>query len=336
VVCLGILLLPGPDSSSSATLAGLAIGLGITLILAGTFLGLHRIRARGGVFGGDSLWSMALSSLALPVVLTGWWFVVSVTGLDNGSMLRTVLINAVMPAVLLAFFVGIDTWAIRRLTEADANGSGPMTPLLPLSAYLDDQTGYWRRARRSAGLWFGAAMGAAALLALLLLSPMSAPMAVVTAIGLGTLAGLGFGFSWAAGMRKDIGRIIAKLHRLDREILPVVPESGYSVYLPCSHQVSEWMSHGGVLFAGPAGLLFQPHRLLQSATLPAIVIPRRGLALELTHIELTSWRRHLVGRPEALRATWDGHSATFVVPRAGATLEALREALGPEADALLP
>jgi hypothetical protein len=204
-----------------------------------------------------------------------------------------------------------------------------MTPLLPRTAYFEDPSGYWGRARWVTGLCFGAGMGF-----FWSLTPGSSDSLLVRLLGgllVAVLSGSFFGVTWTAWMRRSSRRLVNRLFDLDSSVVAPTPSFAYTAYLPCNHYISERLAHGGVLYAGPNGLLFQPHRRYRSAATPTLTIPAT-VSLSLTALPLRSWRRHLIPKPlQGIRAAWDGNEATFVAPRPGTVIAALRTALTPHA-----
>ncbi len=202
------------------------------------------------------------------------------------------------------------------------------TPVLPRTVYFEDPSGYWQRTRWLTGLFYGLVMGF-----FWSVSGASTDSLVRRVLGgllVTVLAGSFFGVTWTACMRRSSRKLVNRLYDLDPSVVSPVPSS-YAAYLPCSHYISERAAHGGVLYAGPSGLFFQPHKRYQSATSPTITIPP-SVTLSLTTLPLKSWRRVFIPRPQpGIRAAWAKSEAIFIAPHPDTVIAGLRSVLASHA-----
>jgi hypothetical protein len=206
-----------------------------------------------------------------------------------------------------------------------------LTAMLPLSAYTDDTSGMWQRARRV--MSFALGLGAAVVYVIAAWNT-GAPLIVTVILSgiFGLLTGTGFGWIWTALMRKFFRWFVRRVYRLDPKTVAPPPGGRYVSYAPCSLRVSTYLSYGGVLYAGPDGLLFQPHRLLQPDSIKPVRIPARPLVLDCVVPPLTRLQSILIPRPiEFLHAKWDTGEASFFIPQPSNVIPKLQAALAVDA-----
>jgi hypothetical protein len=201
-----------------------------------------------------------------------------------------------------------------------------MTPLLPLTAHLEALVGYLHRLRWFAGLFYGSCM--ALFFFVTLQSSQGLVAAVTEALVGGAVGGLFFSYLWTAWIRRGQRKLFIRLHGLDPTIVPQVSATDFNRYLICNQYLSEHRAYGGILFVGPKGVLFQPHRQSQPRSLPAVSIPAAGLTIEPITIQIASWRRYVIARPlEGFRLSWGTESAVFLAPQVPTVIQGLRSAL---------
>jgi hypothetical protein len=135
-----------------------------------------------------------------------------------------------------------------------------MENLTPQEVYDIDDTGYRGRLGLVTGAFFGFSMGIAC--SFLTPSIIGLGWRVLPSISAGVFCGIGFGRRFPKGFRKKMSSMIDRLYAGDTELDVVPPpEKELRYRLPCSWKRSENFSVGGVLYIGPLGLLFVPHKL---------------------------------------------------------------------------
>jgi hypothetical protein len=81
-------------------------------------------------------------------------------------------------------------------------------------------------------------------------------------IGAGVGCGIAFGKNFPNRFRKKMSSIVDQLYDGDTNIdVPPPPEKELRYPLPCSWKRNENFSVGGVLYIGPLGLFFAPHKM---------------------------------------------------------------------------
>lgn len=130
-----------------------------------------------------------------------------------------------------------------------------METLAPRAAYDEARPGYWLRFGLLAGF-----LCAAFKVLFDLLGILGRREPLPEALGTGVVGGVVFGvlFTWwtRRGVRKTVDRIYSDDPKL---VEPPPPGREYLHRLPCA-MVSGRATIGGVLYLGPRGAVFQPHR----------------------------------------------------------------------------
>lgn len=200
-----------------------------------------------------------------------------------------------------------------------------MENLAPREVYDVDESGYRERLGLVTGIFFGLFMG----IACYFLTPSLIVLGwrVLLSIGAGVFAGIAFGKGFPNRFRKKMSSIIDRLHAGDTDIdVPPPPEKELQFRLPCSWKRSENFSVGGVLYIGPLGLLFVPHKMNLPRDRSVLEMgPNKSLELSLTAQTLTGFLKMLVPRPTPLlQVSWPEGSAQFIVPAPNQVFELIR------------
>jgi hypothetical protein len=190
-----------------------------------------------------------------------------------------------------------------------------MENLAPREVYDVDESGYRERLGLVTGIFFGLFMGVACFF----LTPLIIPFGwrALLSIGAGVFSGIVFGRNFPNRFRKKMSSFIDRLYAGDTEIdVPPPPEKELRYRLPCSWTRSGSFTVGGVLYIGPLGLLFVPHKKnLPRDRSPLEMGPNRSLKLSLTTPELTGLYGLLVPRPTPrLQVIWPEGTAQFIIP----------------------
>lgn len=122
--------------------------------------------------------------------------------------------------------------------------------------------------------------------------------------------------------------IIDRLYAGDTDItVPPPPEQELRYRLPCSWKRSENFSVGGILYIGPLGLLFVPHKMNLPRDRSVFEMgPNKSLELSLATQRLSAFFKLLVPRPTPLlQVTWPGGSARFIIPAPNQVLKVINE-----------
>ncbi len=190
-----------------------------------------------------------------------------------------------------------------------------MENLVPREFYDIDESGYWQRSGLTAGLLFGIGMGVTWFF--LFPSTMGLGWRALLSILIGLGCGVGFGKHFPRRFRKKWNSMLDRLYAGDTEIdVPPPCEKDLRYRLPCSWKRSEHFAVGGVLYIGPHGFLFVPHKKnLQRDRSILEMGPSKSLQLSLTTPKLTGVFKLLVPRPPSLlQVVWPEGSAQFLVP----------------------
>jgi hypothetical protein len=190
-----------------------------------------------------------------------------------------------------------------------------MENLVPREVYDADDSGYRERLGLVTGMFFGLTMGIACFF---LIPPIvglgwRALLSVCTAI----FDGIAFGMLFPKRFRKKMSSLTDRLYEGDASIdVPPPPEKELRYRLPCSWKRSRNFSVGGVLYIGPLGLLFVPHKMNLPRDRSAFEMgPTKSLKLLMATQAATGLVKLLVPRPAPLlQVTWPEGSAQFVVP----------------------
>jgi hypothetical protein len=190
-----------------------------------------------------------------------------------------------------------------------------MENLIPREVYDLDESGYRQRLGLLTGIFFGFAMGTA----FLFLTPsiIGFLWRALLSVCAGALCGIGFGRSFPKRFRKKMSSIIDRLYAGGTDIdIPPRPEKELRYRLPCSWKRSENFSVGGVLYIGPLGLLFVPHKMNLPRDRSVFEMgPNKSLKLSLATQALTGLFKLLVPRPTPLlQIIWPEGSAQFIIP----------------------
>lgn len=190
-----------------------------------------------------------------------------------------------------------------------------MENLVPREVYDIDDSGYRERLGLVTGLFFGFAMG----IACLILTPSIIGLGwrALLSICAGAFGGIAFGRGFPRRFRKKMSSIIDRLYAGDTDIdIPPPPEKELRYRLPCSWKRSVNFSVGGVLYIGPLGLLFVPHKMNLPRDRSAFEMgPNKSLKFALTTQALTGLFKLLVPRPTPLlQVIWPEGNAEFIIP----------------------
>jgi len=190
-----------------------------------------------------------------------------------------------------------------------------MENLVPREVYDSDDTGYRQRIGLFTGLFFGLTMALACFF--LVPSIIGFGWRALLSILAGVFSGVAFGTCFPRRFRKRMASVIDRLYAGDPEIdTPPPPERELRYRLPCSWKRSENFSVGGVLYIGPLGLFFVPHKMNLPRDRSAFEMgPNKNLKLSLTTPELTGLSKLLVPRPTPrLQVVWPDGNAQFIIP----------------------
>jgi hypothetical protein len=201
-----------------------------------------------------------------------------------------------------------------------------MENLVPRDVYGSDDTGYRQRIGLFTGLFFGLTMGLACFF--LVPSIIGFGWRALLSILAGVFCGVAFGKSFPRRFQKRMASVIDRLYAGDPEIdTPPPPERELRYRLPCSWKRSQNFSVGGVLYIGPLGLFFVPHKMNLPRDRSAFEMgPNKNLKLSLTAPELTGLSRLLVPRPTPrLQVVWPDGNAQFIIPAPNQVLRLISE-----------
>jgi hypothetical protein len=201
-----------------------------------------------------------------------------------------------------------------------------MENLVPREIYDIDDSGYRQRLGLLTGIFFGLAMG----LACLFLTPSTIGFSSRTllCIGTGLFGGVFFGKTFPRGFRKRMSSIVDRLYAGDPTIdTPPPPGKDLRYRLPCSWKRSQSFTVGGVLYIGPQGLLFVPHKMNLPRDRTFFEMgPSRSLKLSLTPQKAARFFELFVPRPPSvLQVIWPDGSAQFVVPPSDRVFKLIEE-----------
>lgn len=190
-----------------------------------------------------------------------------------------------------------------------------MENLVPKEAYIIDFSGYRERLGWVTGIFFGMSMG----IVFFILAPSTVGLSRRASISFGAavLCGIVFGMVFPRRYRRRISSVIDRLYDGDTKIdVPPPPEKELRYRLPCSWVRSKNFAVGGVLYIGPHGLLFVPHKMNLPGDRSVFEMgPNRRLKLSLTAPESSGLSKLLVPRPMSqLQVNWPEGSAKFVIP----------------------
>jgi hypothetical protein len=197
-----------------------------------------------------------------------------------------------------------------------------MENLVPREAYDTDDTGYRHRLGLVSGAFFGLGMGCACFF--LVPPTIGSGLRALFSIFTGLFCAVAFGKAFPRNYRKRLSSIIDRLYAGDPDIdVPPPPERDLRYRLPCSWKRSRNFAVGGVLYVGPLGLLFVPHKLNPSRDRsPFEIGPTKSLSLSLKAQELRGIFKLLVPRPSPLlQIIWREGSAQFLVPSPNQVLD---------------
>jgi hypothetical protein len=202
-----------------------------------------------------------------------------------------------------------------------------MENLIPREVYDVDETGYRERLGIISGILFGFIM---AIFFLLTTSRGGFGWRVFLSLCLGTLCGVGFGRAFPKRFRKRMSSMVDRLYE-GNPVTDIAPslEEELRYRLPCSWKRSKNFSVGGVLYVGPMGLLFVPHKINLPRDSSAFEMgPNKSLSLRLSPQEVNGLLMLLVPRPSpALEVIWPEGTPQFLVPAPNQVLKLLDERL---------
>jgi|ERR1700733_987161 len=201
-----------------------------------------------------------------------------------------------------------------------------MENLVPREVYDANDSGYRTRLGWATGMFFGLGMG----IACLFLTPSNIGLGcrVLLSISAGVLSGIAFGGIFPRRFRKKMSSMIDRLYAGDTDITSPPPQEKELRYrLPCSWKRSENFSVGGVLYIGPLGLLFVPHKMNLPRDRSVFEMgPNKSLELSLTTQPLSGFFKLLVPRPTPLlQVIWPEGSAQFIIPAPNQVLKLISE-----------
>jgi hypothetical protein len=152
---------------------------------------------------------------------------------------------------------------------------------------------------------------------------------ILISICLGALCGAGFGRNFPKRFQRKMSSTIDRLYEGDPSIdVPPSPEKELRYRLPCSWKRSKNFSVGGVLYVGPMGLLFVPHKMNFPRDSSAFEMPNESLRLCLSPQAVSGFFKFLVPRPSpVLEAIWPDGRAQFLVPAPNQVFKLLDERL---------
>jgi hypothetical protein len=201
-----------------------------------------------------------------------------------------------------------------------------MENLVPRDVYEVDESGYRQRLGLVTGIFFGLAVG----LACLFLTPSMIGFGwrVLLSICTGVFSGVAFCKSFPRGLQKKMSSIIGRLYAGDATIDTPPPTGKDLRYrLPCSWKSSENFAVGGVLYIGPEGLLFVPHKMNLPRDRSSFEMgPSKGLKLSLTTQKLAGFFKLFVPHPPSvLQVIWPDGTAQFVIPAPNRVFKLIEE-----------
>jgi len=203
-----------------------------------------------------------------------------------------------------------------------------MENLVPRDVYgigIND-SGYSNRLGLGIGSFFGLGMGVACFF--LTPSVLGFGWRALLSIGGAVLSGIAFGRIFPKRFRKEMSSIVDRLYKGDPVIdVPPPPEKELRYRLLCTWKRSEKFSVGGVLYIGPLGLFFVPHKMNLLRDRSAFEMgPNKNLRLSLTTPELTGLSKILVPRPTPrLQVVWPDGNAQFIIPAPNQVLGLISE-----------
>lgn len=214
---------------------------------------------------------------------------------------------------------------------------GGMRDLVDREAFHRAHDREWEQTRRRSVVAFGAfftcGMWLAALVAEWILGGFTLHDAAVSGsiclVGGILVAGAVDEWSVPAVLKKQ-RRLIDRIYDGDPEIVAPPPDAGaYPLRLPCAVVLSARVLLGGVLYLGPAGLLFVPHAGHAPALrTPLPMEPVGSIVLERVRLYRPLLQRLLGRHAEALLVSWEGGKALFTVPEPVETQRRIQAELG--------
>lgn len=193
-----------------------------------------------------------------------------------------------------------------------------METLAPRAAY-DEPPGYWLRLGVVIGLLYGAFQ---ALFELLEPPEHRSEPVVLAALVIGAVGGTFFGALWTWFMRRSFRRTVDRVYAGDPKLVPPLPPGRDYLYrLPCG-MLAGRITVGGVLYLGPRGAVFQPHRRnLRRHRAAVFLEPVKALKARLVEYAPPRAVRLLSSAaPHALELSAPRATARFLVPWPETTL----------------
>lgn len=184
-----------------------------------------------------------------------------------------------------------------------------------------DETGFWTRLPWVSGGFFGLGIGAFEFVE----AAEDPAHATIMALVVGGVAGLSFGWLFTRLLRRSFRSIKDELYYADARLVTEPASDGWLYRVPSTLLKSPRFAVGGVLYLGPSGMLFVPHRRNrpqdQEATLFA---PLRDIGLSLVPVPQNALARLLSQRsPMSVRVSWPGGAANLMLPAPERTMHLL-------------
>jgi len=231
----------------------------------------------------------------------------------------------VFGGLLLGVFLfvgGFLRWGGRGTREDNVQpGGATAQDVLPLADYHVDETGYWKRIPLVSGSFFGVWMGAyAAIFPLddsnLLYSRLT--RVLIALIGGGLFFGLLFSFLVRGWTLFTLDSLYARKRWID---VPPPAKRRLDFRLLCV-LMTGWRSEvGGVMYLGPDGLIFLPHKRNRRKAEMLEMGPLSGVKISTTDAPTrNALQRILIVHPQPmLEVQWPKGKAKFLVPSVTST-----------------
>ncbi len=205
-----------------------------------------------------------------------------------------------------------------------------MYDLLPFEAYELPFVGpMWRTALAMSVLW-GVPMSFVAVVVSYRTTGLLLPLSICL------VGSLGFGFLWTRTFRRRMRTLMRRLYDVDPALVPGPPPGTFRCRVSCGLAISQRMTVGGHLYAGPGSWVFVPHQKnLRKHRSPTVISIAEDLILT-PHTVAPSGTARLFANAviESLEVGSAGQSTKLYVPdpeRVAARLRECSEKTSPHA-----
>jgi len=201
-----------------------------------------------------------------------------------------------------------------------------MQTLVGRDEYRSIEKSFWKHGRMIIGLLCGSVMCLASIIQQA--SVLGFGLALSMGIVIGGLTGVGFGWLWSWAMHRSSQKFFDRVYAGDVAVVGNPPGTKrYPSRLPCSVFVTNNVTVGGVLYLGPSGVLFIPHRRYRGEQ--PIELGPEGLVVWAVDWKPNWWGKTFVASgPRVLEVGSGEQRYRFAFPNPDVVLPSIREALG--------